>query len=107
MIILASVTSATAASPRQPQDSARASLAMRKYLLEFQQAIVAPDRCLFPVIAAVHGAVIGLGMDLISACDIRYAARDAVFSIKVRSPSFIIFFSSNKCRKSTSVLHQT
>jgi len=35
-----------------------------------------------PVIAAVHGACIGGGMDLITACDIRLAAADAVFSVR-------------------------
>jgi delta(3,5)-delta(2,4)-dienoyl-CoA isomerase len=30
----------------------------------------------------VHGIVIGLGIDIISACDVRYAASDAKFSIK-------------------------
>jgi Delta3,5-Delta2,4-dienoyl-CoA isomerase len=65
------------------EDGARASIAMRKVLLEFQHAIGAPGRCRFPVIAALHGPVIGLGVDLISACDIRYAASDASFAIKV------------------------
>jgi enoyl-CoA hydratase len=35
-----------------------------------------------PVVAAVHGACIGAGMDLITACDIRLAAADAVFSVR-------------------------
>ncbi|KAG1906711.1 uncharacterized protein F5891DRAFT_1003512 [Suillus fuscotomentosus] len=35
-------------------------------------------------IAAVHGIVIGLGIDIISACDVRHAASDAKFSIKAR-----------------------
>ncbi len=35
-----------------------------------------------PVIAAVHGFCLGAGMDLISACDIRISAQDAVFSIR-------------------------
>ena len=35
-----------------------------------------------PVIAAVHGACIGAGMDLITACDIRLAAHDAIFSVR-------------------------
>jgi enoyl-CoA hydratase len=35
-----------------------------------------------PVIAAVHGACIGAGMDLITACDIRLAAADSVFSVR-------------------------
>jgi enoyl-CoA hydratase len=35
-----------------------------------------------PVIAAVHGYCIGGGVDLISACDIRLCARDAMFSVR-------------------------
>jgi enoyl-CoA hydratase len=35
-----------------------------------------------PVIAAVHGACIGGGMDLITACDIRLCSADAVFSVR-------------------------
>ncbi len=35
-----------------------------------------------PVIAAVHGYCLGGGIDLICACDIRLASRDAVFSVR-------------------------
>jgi enoyl-CoA hydratase len=35
-----------------------------------------------PVIAAVHGACIGAGMDLITACDIRLASVEATFSVR-------------------------
>lgn len=35
-----------------------------------------------PVIAAVHGYCLGAGMDLITACDIRLASADAVFSVR-------------------------
>jgi enoyl-CoA hydratase len=35
-----------------------------------------------PVIAAVHGYCLGAGINLISACDIRIASEDAVFSIR-------------------------
>ncbi|GLB45550.1 putative enoyl-CoA hydratase/isomerase [Lyophyllum shimeji] len=79
---LTSAAGLGAATSDTSQDSARASLAMRKVIHEFQQAIGAPERCPFPVIVAVHGPVIGLGVDLISACDIRYAASNASFSIK-------------------------
>jgi enoyl-CoA hydratase len=35
-----------------------------------------------PVIAAVHGACLGAGMDLVTACDIRIASADAMFSVR-------------------------
>ena len=35
-----------------------------------------------PVIAAVHGACLGAGVDLITACDVRLASADAVFSVR-------------------------
>ena len=35
-----------------------------------------------PVIAAVHGYCLGAGVDLISACDVRIASSDAVFSLR-------------------------
>ena len=65
-------------------DPARRALQTRAFLLAIQHAVTATERCPFPVIAAVHGAVVGLGIDIISACDVRYAASDATFSIKVR-----------------------
>jgi enoyl-CoA hydratase len=38
--------------------------------------------CPKPVIAAVHGYCLGAGIDLITACDIRLASDDAIFSIR-------------------------
>lgn len=35
-----------------------------------------------PVVAAIHGYCIGAGVDLATACDIRFAAADAVFSVR-------------------------
>jgi len=36
----------------------------------------------FPVIAAVQGACVGAGLDMVSACDLRLASRDAYFRIE-------------------------
>ncbi|KAG2140506.1 Delta2-dienoyl-CoA-isomerase [Suillus bovinus] len=63
-------------------DPARRALLIRDDVLDIQHAVTAPERCPIPVIAAVHGIVVGLGIDIISACDVRYAASDAKFSIK-------------------------
>ncbi len=51
-------------------------------ILKLQDCISAIERCRKPVIAAIHGHCIGGGVDLISACDIRMASNDAVFSIR-------------------------
>ncbi|KAF8722720.1 hypothetical protein AX14_004944 [Amanita brunnescens Koide BX004] len=64
------------------RDTARSTLALRQHLIDFQNEIGTPDRCPFPVIAACHGHVIGLGIDMLAACDIRYAATKTTFSIK-------------------------
>ena len=55
---------------------------MRRHILELQDAFSKAERCRKPVIAAIHGSCIGAGIDLISACDIRYASAQATFSIK-------------------------
>ena len=35
-----------------------------------------------PVLAAIHGACVGGGVDMVSACDMRYASEDAFFAIE-------------------------
>jgi len=47
-----------------------------------QDAITAVERFRWPVVAAVHGACVGAGVDLITACDIRLATSDARFCVK-------------------------
>ncbi len=47
-----------------------------------QESFTAIEKCPQPVIAAVHSACIGGGVDLLCACDIRYASKDSFFSIK-------------------------
>ena len=51
-------------------------------LKELQKTFSSLESCPVPVIAAVHGWCLGAGMDLITACDIRLAASDAVFSVR-------------------------
>ncbi len=39
-------------------------------------------QCHKPIIAAIHGACVGGGVDMVSSADIRYCTKDAFFQIK-------------------------
>jgi enoyl-CoA hydratase len=64
--------------------SSTASVNARSYesIRRMQQAVTSIAELPMPVIAAVHGYCIGGGVDLISACDVRLASGDAVFSVR-------------------------
>jgi enoyl-CoA hydratase len=49
---------------------------------ELQDALTALERVRFPVVAAIHGACVGAGLDMVSACDLRLASADAYFRIE-------------------------
>ena len=70
---------ADAEAPASPVAQRRALLQLIKTL---QHTISSVAECPKPVIAAVHGWCIGAGVDLITACDIRYAAANSTFSIR-------------------------
>ncbi len=53
-----------------------------QFIEKIQDCITAIERCRKPVIAAIHGGCIGGGVDIISACDIRYCTEGAYFTIK-------------------------
>lgn len=53
-----------------------------RLIADWQRGFDLVERCRKPVIAAVAGPCIGGGVDLVSACDIRVAARDAKFSVR-------------------------
>ena len=63
-------------------DGARSREALRRLILDLQDCLTAIERCRKPVIAAIPGACVGGALDLVTCCDLRYAAADAVFSIK-------------------------
>jgi enoyl-CoA hydratase len=56
--------------------------AFRAKLEELQQTFHALAEAPFPVIAAVQGGCIGGGVDMVTACCLRYATRDAFFVIQ-------------------------
>jgi delta(3,5)-delta(2,4)-dienoyl-CoA isomerase len=61
------------------KDVARVALSIRRTGLAWQQAFNAIEQCGKPVIACVHSACIGGGIEMISACDVRFATSDAWF----------------------------
>jgi enoyl-CoA hydratase len=58
------------------------AVAARAGVKRLQESISAVADCPKPVLAAIHGYCIGGGVDLASACDIRLASADAVFSVR-------------------------
>ena len=60
----------------------RAREQLRRNVLELQDTLTSLERCRKPVLAAIHGACIGGGIDLITCADMRYASHDAYFTIK-------------------------
>ncbi|XP_065514211.1 delta(3,5)-Delta(2,4)-dienoyl-CoA isomerase, mitochondrial, partial [Caloenas nicobarica] len=63
-------------------DVARRGWNLRRKIRDFQESFSAMEKVPKPVIAAVHGACVGAGVDLICACDIRFCSQDAWFQVK-------------------------
>lgn len=61
---------------------ARKRESIRKFIFKLQDAISSIEHCRKPVLAAIHKACIGGGVDITTACDMRYCTEDAFFSIK-------------------------
>lgn len=71
--------------PNQGTEEASQATANIKQLeltTQFQQAITSVADCPLPVIGVIQGFCLGAGVDLITACDIRVASTDAIFSVR-------------------------
>ncbi len=68
----------------QPEGRSQTEIKQAVYrdVKRLQGTMTALAECAKPVIAAVHGYCLGAGIDLITACDIRLASADAVFSVR-------------------------
>ncbi|MEX1669181.1 crotonase/enoyl-CoA hydratase family protein [Zhongshania guokunii] len=54
----------------------------RSVILRLQGNLTAIERCRKPVIAAIQGSCVGGGVDIVSACDMRFCCEGVKFSIK-------------------------
>lgn len=55
---------------------------LRAQILNLQSSVSSIEKCSKPVLAAISGGCIGAGLDIVSACDMRYASDNAFFTIK-------------------------
>ncbi|MBH9552779.1 crotonase/enoyl-CoA hydratase family protein [Inhella sp. 4Y17] len=69
---------------QQIQDDCEARVREKLHglILELQDCLSALERCRKPILAAVHGACLGGGVDLLCCTDLRYCSADAHFAIK-------------------------
>lgn len=64
------------------EDVARKAKVLGKVIKSFQNSVTSLELCSKPVLAAVHSACVGAGVDYITAADIRYCTKDAWFQVK-------------------------
>ena len=74
-------TSQTPAPP-PPSDPARIAHSLRSHILDFQSSVSSLANCPKPVIAALHGHCLGLGIDIACCADIRLCTPETIFSVK-------------------------
>lgn len=70
--------------PSDQQDTARMQHGARfmDSVSYFQESFNAIEDCRIPVIAAIQGGCLGGGVDMVTACDMRYATEDAFICIQ-------------------------
>ncbi|KAL6712743.1 hypothetical protein ACLMJK_009681 [Lecanora helva] len=79
----ASQNSILSSSSSEPHlDPARKATQIRRHIDSFQSCITAIEKCEKPVIAALHGWCLGLGIDIAVCADVRICARDTKFAVK-------------------------
>jgi enoyl-CoA hydratase len=63
-------------------EAGRLRARVRSTALALQRSFSALEKARIPVLAAVQGGVIGGAVDLVTACDLRYASADAFFCVQ-------------------------
>ena len=68
--------------PYKDAEIGRRRAHLRQDIMRMQDCFTAFERARMPVIAAIQGGCIGAGVDMVTACDMRYATADAFFCIQ-------------------------
>jgi len=63
-------------------DMGRRREAFRRMVLNMQESFNVIERARVPVLAAIQGGCIGGGVDMVTACDMRYCTANAFFCVK-------------------------
>ncbi|KAL4762412.1 enoyl-CoA hydratase/isomerase family protein [Aspergillus foveolatus] len=69
-------------SDSKASDPARKAVHLRREVGSFQDCVSSIEKCEKPVIVAMHGFSLGLAIDLSSAADVRFCAKDTRFAVK-------------------------
>lgn len=67
---------------KNASDPARAAVAIKRHVAEFQNCISSIEKCEKPVICVMHGFTFGLGLDISTCADVRICSTDTKFSVK-------------------------
>jgi enoyl-CoA hydratase len=65
-----------------PEGNAAVRTALHEQILQLQRTFTRFEALRMPVIVAIQGACVGGALDMVTACDIRYATRDAFFCVQ-------------------------
>jgi len=65
-----------------PEGNAAVRTALHEQILQLQRTFTRLEALRMPVIAAIQGACVGGALDMVTACDIRYASSDAFFCVQ-------------------------
>ncbi|RZC42031.1 delta(3,5)-Delta(2,4)-dienoyl-CoA isomerase, mitochondrial [Asbolus verrucosus] len=66
----------------EKEDVARKAKILLNFITTYQKSITSLELCRKPVLAAIHSACVGGGVDFITAADMRYSTKDAWFQVK-------------------------
>ncbi len=68
--------------PRESLDKNQRAVSSYNHILHMQKSFNCLEECRVPVLVAIQGGAFGGGVDLATACDIRYATEDAFLVIQ-------------------------